>query len=323
MTAADERPLSESGTSKRRWRVVGLGCVAIDQAFLMERFPGPDEKVRFDSSHRRVGGTTATALMAAAQVVEGVAYAGVWGQGDEFDAVGKTFDELNIDRTHVISILNARPIQSVTLASHHQGERSDRRVLYSLDGVTPLVDKGPKEEVIAHSEVLLVDHFGMQGMIEACHVARRHGCQIVADFESDARPEFSELLELPNHLILSEPFAEKITGRQSPSEAANQLARGGSRTVVITLGGAGCVYQEAGCEEPEAFQMGPPIEGDTTGCGDVFHGVYAATLALRMPLGERLRYASAAARLWIGRESFHAPPPSRAKIASEIAALRG
>lgn len=320
MTMAEERS-SQDTKFQRRYRVLGIGCVAIDQAFLLERFPGPDEKVRFDSRHQRVGGTTATALMAASRVINGVGYAGIWGDGDEFAFVARTFDLLNVNRTHVIPISRARPIQSITLASQHSGERTDRRVLYGLDGVTPLPDEGPSEAAIANTDVLLVDHFGMQGMIQACHVAKRHGCQIVADFESDARPEFAELLELPNHLILSEPLAAKITSKQSPLESANQLAQDGQRTVVITLGGAGCVYQEAGERVPQAFQLGPSIEGDTTGCGDVFHGVYAATLALRMPLCQRLRYASMAARLWIERESFHAPPPDRANIEAALAAL--
>ena len=36
---------------------------------------------------------------------------------------------------------------------------------------------------------------------------------------------------------------------------------------------------------------------DTTGCGDVFHGAYAAALARGMSAPERIRFASAAAAL--------------------------
>lgn len=36
---------------------------------------------------------------------------------------------------------------------------------------------------------------------------------------------------------------------------------------------------------------------DTTGCGDVFHGAYAAALALGVTLSERVRLATAAAAL--------------------------
>ena len=41
-----------------------------------------------------------------------------------------------------------------------------------------------------------------------------------------------------------------------------------------------------------------PVEVvDTTGCGDVFHGVYAATLARGFDLAARIRWASAAAAI--------------------------
>ena len=36
-------------------------------------------------------------------------------------------------------------------------------------------------------------------------------------------------------------------------------------------------------------------EVDTNGCGDVFHGVYAAGLVKGMPAAERIRFASAVA----------------------------
>jgi sulfofructose kinase len=36
---------------------------------------------------------------------------------------------------------------------------------------------------------------------------------------------------------------------------------------------------------------------DTNGCGDVFHGVYAAALSEGMPAAERIRFASAVAAL--------------------------
>jgi sulfofructose kinase len=38
-------------------------------------------------------------------------------------------------------------------------------------------------------------------------------------------------------------------------------------------------------------------EADTNGCGDVFHGVYAAALSEGMPASTRIRFASAVAAL--------------------------
>jgi len=54
---------------------------------------------------------------------------------------------------------------------------------------------------------------------------------------------------------------------------------------------------------------------DTTGCGDVFHGAYAASLARRLPLGERLRFASAAAALKATRPGGQAGIPDLQAVA--------
>ena len=53
----------------------------------------------------------------------------------------------------------------------------------------------------------------------------------------------------------------------------------------------------AGPESPIHHPAFPVKVVDTTGCGDVFHGAYAAGLVLGMTLSERVRVASAAAAL--------------------------
>ncbi len=53
---------------------------------------------------------------------------------------------------------------------------------------------------------------------------------------------------------------------------------------------------------------------DTTGCGDVFHGVYAATLAWDFPLEKRMRWASAAASLKARVAGAQKGIPTRAEV---------
>jgi len=77
-----------------------------------------------------------------------------------------------------------------------------------------------------------------------------------------------------------------------------QLWSNDRNTVVVTGGEKGCWYRSA--DDPvsvhhhRAFAVKTV---DTTGCGDVFHGVYAAALAQQLPLEERIRLASAAAAI--------------------------
>jgi sulfofructose kinase len=53
---------------------------------------------------------------------------------------------------------------------------------------------------------------------------------------------------------------------------------------------------------------------DPTGCGDVFHGAYAATLAQGLDLVERIRWASAAAALKATRAGGQAGIPARTAV---------
>jgi sugar/nucleoside kinase (ribokinase family) len=84
---------------------------------------------------------------------------------------------------------------------------------------------------------------------------------------------------------------------------------------VITWGVQGCWY--IGADEPQAVRHQPafPVQVmDTTGCGDVFHGVYAAGLAQGMALPERVRWASAAAALKATRPGGQLGIPIRAAV---------
>lgn len=76
--------------------------------------------------------------------------------------------------------------------------------------------------------------------------------------------------------------------------------------MVVTGGEEGCWY----VEENRILKHFPAFKVkaiDTTGCGDVFHGVYSACLAAGLPIHERIRFASGAAAM----KSLH---PERKKV---------
>jgi sugar/nucleoside kinase (ribokinase family) len=151
--------------------------------------------------------------------------------------------------------------------------------------------------VIARSRVLLVDRWGMDGMIRAARIARRAGVAVVGDLETFELPRFDELLVLADHLIVSENFARRFTGAATAAAGAQRLWRADRAVVVVTCGARGswsvCGARPEPVHQP-AFRV--PVV-DTTGCGDVFHGAYAAALAKGLPLEARLRLAAGAAAL--------------------------
>ena len=206
----------------------------------------------------------------------------------------ETFQREGIDIGHVRIVPDARPIRSTILVDQ---SRHTRTILFDLSGSTGASPDWPPLDVVRASRVIYVDHYGSQGMIRAAKIARDAGVAVVGDLERDEWPGFDELLELVDHLIVNQAFACKRTGCAGPAEAAERLWNSGRQAVVVTCGVGGCWWLEhddASATHQPAFEV--PVV-DTTGCGDTFHGAYAAALVKDLPLKERVRIASAAAAL--------------------------
>ncbi len=84
--------------------------------------------------------------------------------------------------------------------------------------------------------------------------------------------------------------------------------------VVVTGGVEGSWYVSSPSPGEAIHQRAFPVEvADTTGCGDVFHGAYAACLSRGMGVGERVRVASAAAGV-NPRTMGYGPIPATRKV---------
>jgi ribokinase len=126
----------------------------------------------------------------------------------------------------------------------------------------------PARAIIESSRVLLVDRWGVPGMIRAAKIARRAGIPVVGDLETFNLPCFAELLALADHLIVSENFARRYTGAGDAAEGARRLWRDDRAAVIVTCGERGCWWLAADNAKPAHF---PPFKVkavDTTGCGD-------------------------------------------------------
>ncbi len=134
----------------------------------------------------------------------------------------------------------------------------------------------------------------------------------MADYERDEAPDFVELLNVTDHLIVSRDFATRLTGVTDPRQAALRLWSNGKSVVVVTVGEAGYWWVDAENFDEPRHQAAFPVDVvDTTGCGDVFHGAYASALARGLSVPERLRFASAAAAIKATQAGGQAGIPTR------------
>ena len=290
-----------------RWDVLGLGAVAVDDLVFVDRYPAPDTKVAVQAMQRQGGGLIGTALVAAARLGVRAAYCGVLGFDELSEFARHEFEKEGVDCSLITRREGARPVHSVVIVVRPSGQRT---VLCSHDAVIAATASQITDQLIKRCRVLLVDNSVGDGGRQAVAFAHELGVPVVADFEPDAGSAAADLMGLVDHLIVGTEFALKATGECDPGRMVRALASPGRACCAVTVGELGCWYSERGGDVHHLPAFRVTIV-DTTGCGDVFHGAYAASIARGKRVPDALRFASAAAALKATRPGGRAGIPNR------------
>lgn len=270
--------------------------MTVDEFLYVDAYPPPDAKRRISGRERQCGGLTGTALIAAARLGAKCAYAGRLGDDELSAFIIANMEREGVDVSHVVRRKDAVPLYAVIIVDT---TAHTRNIFYHVPGTAGAAPEEPAEEFIRAAKVLFVDQYGMEGMIRAARIAREAGVGVVADFEHSAgSARFPELLALVDHPLLPLEHASELTGKSDPAAAAGALWGEGVDTVAVTCGTQGSFYVSKDAPGEVRHQPAFAVETvDTTGCGDVFHGAYAAALARGVAVDERMRLASAAAAI--------------------------
>jgi sugar/nucleoside kinase (ribokinase family) len=258
--------------------------------------------------------------VAAARLGARAAYGGLLGEDDLSAYTLREFEREGVDCSPVLRRPGARPIHSIIIVDAATGQRS---ILPSFVGVAWRAPGDIPDALVADARVLLIDHHACEANLKAAAIARRLGIPVVADIERDDDPLVAALLPLIDHLIVGARFASKITGRSEPADMAAALASPERACAAVTAGERGCWHAERGGPVRHVPAFAVDVV-DTTGCGDVFHGAYAACLARALTVPEAIRVAAAAAALkatqpggrlgiptWTAMTQFLANAPAR------------
>jgi sugar/nucleoside kinase (ribokinase family) len=277
------------------WDVLGFGAVAVDDLIYLDGYPSPDSKVLIRDERREGGGLAGTALVAAARLGARAAYAGVLGDDELSRFTIAELERDGVDCTLVQHQPGARPYHSTIIVDRSTGGRT---ILVSAAGVTSPAAGSYPGETIAACRVLLVDGTVAAFAVEAVRTAHQRGIPVVADLERLSGPEVLELVREVDHLIVGAEFAGWVTGESEPAAMVRALRRLRQAACVVTAGERGCWY--AASETGDEVRHVPACRVqavDTTGCGDVFHGAYAACLARREGVARAVIVATVAAGL--------------------------
>ncbi|HEU4909903.1 MAG TPA: PfkB family carbohydrate kinase [Propionibacteriaceae bacterium] len=267
-----------------RFDVAGVGSASMDDLLYVDASQR-DDKGRIEARERQPGGNIATALVAAAALGARVAFVGRLSDRDDGATVRADLASHGVDLQFALPDSQARPVRA-TIVVYKHGERfiafDDSTTIGLLPGddITPLLQ----------ARIVLLDNYALVPTLAALGPAASQ-VVIVADVEAQVD---SAALHQVQHLVLPMSLGRQLSGQSDPAAIVNVLWNDQRTAVVLTDGEHGAWFRDAtraGCQHQSAFDVAAV---DTTGCGDVFHGAYAAALARGLEVSECVRFAAAA-----------------------------
>jgi ribokinase len=288
-----------------------FGSINIDLVFRVAALPGPGETVLGPSYTTVPGGKGANQAVAAARAGGTVRMVGRVGR-DGF--AGLALAALRSGGVDVAGIASGEePTGCASIGVDDQGENQ----IIVASGANALVAADQVDAALLGPDTTLVLQMELPRLATETLIARarRHGARIVLNL-APALPLAEDALRAVDVLVVNAgegATLAKTLGIAAKAETlAVDLARALGNTVVMTRGKEGAVAaSEAGTWRVAALSITPV---DTTGAGDAFVGVLAASLDEAQSLADALHRASVAAGLACLALGAQASLPDRAAI---------
>ncbi|MCW3474052.1 PfkB family carbohydrate kinase [Limobrevibacterium gyesilva] len=285
-------------------RVFVLGNASIDVTLPVPRLPAPGETLMASGIARAPGGKGLNQAVVAARAGVAVHFCAPLGREPE--------------TAMIRTALAAERFADLVLPD--VGQPTDlSTLLVADDAENCIVSTGACAEALPVSvaEAFVVamapdDILLLQGNLSeaATRAAAARAAHVVVN-TAPIRWPMRDVLRHATVAVANRSEAEQVTGRADPERAALDLCRGVS---IVTLGGEGCVVAAAGSV---VRHPAPRVQAvDTTGAGDTFCGMLAASLARGMTLAAAVAVAQQAAALAVSRRGCFTALPTRVELAS-------
>ena len=289
------------------------GDVTVDIGLRIDDLPAVGLDTAATDQRITTGGAAANCAVAAARLGIGVDLVARVGDDLFSDLVIENLERHGVGTSAVERTEGLSPL--VVALSDSRGQRSFVSSRGPASGRIPAEVYLPRldEASMVHLSGYSFQDPGSRSVaLHLMEEARRRKTPLSLDpsplFAENYRTE-SGWLEGIDYLFPNLHEATAITGRSSPEEAAQVLRRLGAETVVVTMGGDGClVLDDSGPVRIPAITEFPMV--DTTGAGDGFAGGFlAVTLAGGAP-SQAARVGNLVAARTISERGGHAGGPS-------------
>jgi len=292
-----------------------LGSLNLDVSFSCEAPPRPGETVLCSSVVSGPGGKGLNQAVAARRAGADVKLAGAVGADPNGATLLSFLQSEGIDTDGVAELADA-----ATGLAHIVVDRSGENSIVVASGANIQASNPPLElarNAAPHVYLsqLEIDIGAVGAFLDEGH--RAGGTTILN--AAPAVPAASGILTFADILIVNEhelsQFSEtpcSAEDAESITDAARKIIQRIDQTIVVTLGAAGT--QIVDMTSSLRLPAHSVIVVDTTGAGDCFCGVLAASIAAGLPIIDAVRCANKAASLAVQRKGAANAMPRKAEI---------
>ncbi len=287
--------------------LVVLGSINADLVFRVKSLPRPGETVLCAGFAFHHGGKGANQAAAAARSGGKVRFVGRIGEDSWGALLRRGLEDAGVDT----SLLETSPRSSgiAAIAVDESGENAI--VVASGANLDVTAEQLDRAGLTSADTLLCQNEIPLAVTREALERARGAGARTILNC-APATSGANALLDLVDVLVVNHGEACALLERDLPPEPAARALASERRSCVLTLGRQGALaVGPAGAWHVPAL---PVRAVDTTGAGDTFTGVLAASLDLGLPWVEALARASVAAGLACTREGARSGQPTGAEI---------
>ena len=295
--------------------VVVVGSINIDFVVHAERLPLPGETLlggRFTTQDGGKGANQAVAAARAGARLILIAAVGRDANGERALAALEA-DGVDVSRVHRLEG------EQTGVALVAVGARGENQIVVAPGANGALELDDDDRRLIAGADALLCSlEVPMTTVVDALRAAHAAGrLAILNPAPAHALP--SDVLAMGPILTPNEHELVVAIGNDRTEGALDELAARHGGPVVVTQGAAGALLAQG--ERREHFEgFTPPSVVDTTGAGDTFCGVLAASIAEGMSLPDAIGRANAAGALSISAAGARAGMPTAEAISAFMGA---
>lgn len=279
-------------------RLICFGDLCVDLIAAVADLPNCGQDVTIQNLQITPGGAALSCAVAAAGHGADVELLGIVGN----DILGEMLKAHLVNAGIGVSHIQQAAGQTGIVISTVQA--NGERTLYSYRGVNAepyrvLPSSVRNGDCVYVSGYSCQSEFSRHAVVNLLTLARAEGVFSALDpsfqFARDVRREYPHILSAVEYILPNREEAALIAGREPLVECAAVLHELGIPNVIIKLGNMGCYVHT---KELEAVVPVDPLEAalDTTGAGDVFCGVFLASILSGAGVLEAAQRANAAAR---------------------------